>query len=862
MSSENPTVPENGELNGGAITPLAGMYKEYFIDYASYVILERAVPALEDGLKPVQRRILHSMWELEDGRYNKVANVVGNTMKYHPHGDASIGDAMVALGQKDLLIDTQGNWGNIMTGDGAAAPRYIEARLTKFAKDVVFNPKTTVWQASYDGRNREPVTHPVKFPLLLAQGVEGIAVGLACKIMPHNFVELLDASIEILKGKSPNILPDFPTGGMADCSKYNNGLRGGKIRIRARISVVDNKTLCINEIPFGTTTGGLIDSIVAANDKGKIKIKKVEDNTAEHVEILVHLPPGTSPDLTVEALYAFTDCEISISPNSCVIINEKPVFLGVNDILRENTKQTKELLGMELNIRKGELMESILYTSLEKIFIENRIYRKIEECETWDEVLATIDKGLKPFKKEFFREITKDDLVRLTEIKIKRISKFDGFKADEAMKKLQEELKEVQHHLEHLNDYAIAWYKDLKKKYSAGRERKTEIRSFDAVEAVQVVVRNEKLYWDKENGFAGFGLKTGELICDVSDLDDMIVFREDGTMMVSKVTDKTYIGKNARYVNIFKREDRDTVYHMIYRDGKQGSYLMKRFRVQGITRDKDYDLTKGTAGSSVVYFTANPFGETEVLTVYLKPRPKLKKQFFDVDLGEMAVKGRDSQGNILSKLPIRKIVRKSQGEGQSSARTVWFDSTSLRFNYDARGEEVAGFRPGERVLAFMQNGTYRMVSPEPTTYFEEKPILLRKFKPGLIVSVVYADFSRGEFFAKRFTPETPDKIIPFLPENEDCEIIFITTDKYPRAEVTFLFGRSGEEKTEVIDIWELVGVKGDTARGNKLNFREIQSVVEHESLPDAEEEQTGDIDESVEIDLRDQDSQTELGFEE
>ena len=852
MSNEHPGIPDNGErpLPEGQVAPLAGMYKEYFIDYASYVILERAVPLVDDGLKPVQRRILHSMWELEDGRYNKVANVVGNTMKYHPHGDASIGDAMVQLGQKELLIDTQGNWGNVATGDGAAASRYIEARLTKFAKDVVFNPKTTDWQSSYDGRNREPIALPVKFPLLLAQGVEGIAVGLACKIMPHNFVELLDASVDILKGKSPNILPDFPTGGMADCSKYNNGLRGGKIRVRARISVLDNKTLSINEVPFGVTTGSLIDSIVSANDKGKIKIRKVEDNTAANVEILVHLPPGTSPDLTVEALYAFTDCEVGISPNSCVIINDKPVFLGVNDILRQNTIQTKELLRMELEIRRGELQEAILYTSLEKIFIENRIYRKIEEAETWEEVLDTIDKGLKPFKKLFYREITRDDLIRLTEIRIKRISKFDSFKADEAMKKLEDELTTVQNNLDKLNDYAIAWFKELKKKYGTGRERRTEIRSFDAVEAVQVVVRNEKLYWDKENGFAGFGLKTGELICDVSDLDDMIVFREDGTMMVSRVTEKTHIGKNALYVNIFKREDKDTVYHMIYRDGKQGSYLMKRFRVQGITRDRDYDLSKGTAGSQVVYFTANPFGETEVLTVYLKPRPKLKKQIFDVDLGELAVKGRDSQGNILTKLPLRKIVRKSQGEGTSSARSIWFDTVSLRFNLDARGLEVDAFRPGERVLAFMNNGTYRMVLPEPTTYFEEAPMLLRKFKPGIVVTIVYADYTKGEFYVKRFTPETPDRIISFLPENEDCEIIFVSTDKFPRAEVAYLFGRAGEEKSEEVNLFDVVSVKGDTARGNKLNFREIQRVEEIESLPDPDEENEEE-DDNLEIDLND-----------
>jgi topoisomerase-4 subunit A len=845
------------------VAPLTGMYKEYFIDYASYVILERAVPAIEDGLKPVQRRILHSTWELEDGRYNKVANIVGNTMKYHPHGDASINDAMVQLGQKELLIDTQGNWGNIMTGDSAAASRYIEARLTKFALDVVFNPKTTNWQQSYDGRNREPVTLPVKFPLLLAQGVEGIAVGLACKIMPHNFIELIDASIDILKGKKSDIMPDFPTGGIADFSKYNNGLRGGKIRVRSKISIADNKTLVITEIPFGTTTGSLIDSIVSANEKGKIKIRKVEDNTAQNVEILVHLPAGISPDKTIDALYAFTDCEMSISPNSCVIIDDKPVFLGVNDILQYNTNHTRHLLGKELEIRQSELMEQILFTSLEKIFIENRIYRDIEECETWESVLQVIDKGLEPFKPDFYRDITQEDIVKLTEIRIKRISKFDSFKADEQLKKLNDELKVVLHHLEFLTDYAIDWYKELKKKYGKDRERKTEIRSFESVEVAQVVVRNEKLYFDKVNGFVGYGIKTGEYICDCADIDDFIVFREDGTMMVNKVSDKSYVGKNAIYVNLWMRENQNTVYHMIYRDGKHGNYMVKRFQVKGITRDKDYDLTKGTKDSSVVYFSANPNGESELLTVYLKPKPRLKKQIFDMDLGEMAVKGRDSQGNILSKLPIRKIVRKSIGESTLDARPVWFDPNTRRFNTEERGTMLGNFKAGERAFVIQNNGSYRFVLPETSIYFEEPPLFVSKYIQGMVVTIVYQDKDKQEYFVKRFTPETPDKIILFLPENENVDMVLYSLDKCPRLQIDYTFGKNKEERSEVIHLWEFIAVKGETARGNRLNYKDIQKIQliepfeteETEDTDIASSDESADDSPSLEIDLSDEDPQ-------
>lgn len=664
-NTENPKENNKGKEEKGDVihnlTPVSGLYENWFLEYASYVILERAVPYVEDGLKPVQRRLMHSLKDLDDGRYNKVANVIGHTMKYHPHGDASIGDALVQLGQKDLLIDTQGNWGNIYTGDGAAAPRYIEARLSKFALDVVFNPKTTIWKASYDGRNQEPVTLPVKFPLLLAQGVEGIAVGLACKIMPHNFVELIEASIEIIKGRKATVVPDFPTAGMADFSRYNDGLRGGKVRVRARISKKDKKTLIITEIPFGTTTVSLIDSILLANEKGKIRIKKVEDNTASQVEIAIQLHPDSSEDLdkTIDALYAFTDCEVSISPNSCIIQDDKPYFAPVSDILAISAQNTVKLLKQELEIKKAELEENWHFSSLEKIFIEKRIYRDIEECETWESVLEMIDKGLKPYKKLLKRVVTTEDIAGLTEIKIKRISKFDAFKADEYIKGLEEQIIGVEHDLKHLKEYAISYYKNLLKKYGKGRERKTEITTFETIVATNVVVANQKLYVNREEGFVGYGIKKDEFVCDCSDIDDIIAFRRDGSFMVVKVADKVYVGKDIIHIAVFRKGDDQTIYNMIYQDGIKGNVMMKRFAVDGVTRDKEYDLTKGTKGSKILYFSINAADAPgEIVTVQLKPKPNLKKMVFDISFNDLGIKGRGSIGNILTKNPVSKIIRK------------------------------------------------------------------------------------------------------------------------------------------------------------------------------------------------------------
>lgn len=852
-------------LEGDNISTLSGMYQNYFLDYASYVILERAVPAIEDGLKPVQRRILHSMFELEDGRYNKVANVIGNTMKYHPHGDASINEAMVQMGQKELLIDTQGNWGNILTGDSAAASRYIEARLTKFALDVVFNEKTTDWQLSYDGRNREPITLPVKFPLLLAQGVEGIAVGLACKIMPHNFNELIDACIDSLRGKPTQILPDFPTAGTADFSRYNSGLRGGKIRIRAKISIQDHKTLVVTEIPYGTTTGSLIDSIVAATDKGKIKVKKVEDNTAEHVEILIHLPPGTSPDQTIDALYAFTDCEMSISPNSCVIIDQKPVFMAVDEILKINAKNTVELLRKEQDIRRKELMESILFTSLEKIFIEKRIYRNIENAETWEEIISIIDKGLKPYKKQFYREITVQDIEKLTEIRIKRISKFDSFKADEQLRKLQEELKQVQHNLDHIVTFTIDWFKDLKKKYGKGRERKTEIRSFEQIQATQVVARNEKLYVDYENGFAGYGLKSATYISECSDIDDIIVFRDDGTMVVSKVQDKAYIGKGLLHVAVFTKDDQRTVYHLIYRDGPHGATFMKRFFVTGVTRDKEYDLTKGTKGSKVVYFSVNPNGESEVMSVYLKPRPKLKKQVFDIDLGELAIKGRNSQGNLLSKFPIRKIVSKAKGDSTLAARQFWYDEDIKRLNTEERGILLGAFREDDKVLTLLGSGNYRITPPGLNLYFDDDTMKVEKFNPSRAITAVYFDGEKKEYMVKRFLPETMDKLISFITEHDKSKLELISTDRYPMLRVTYSIYKGKEKLYQDINIAELYPVKSEKAKGSRLNFKDIKKLEWLAPLPEPDEEMeyddTGESPDALirkEVDFEGEDGQSSL----
>lgn len=841
MEENNNTNHE--QQDNGSVRHVSGMYESWFLDYASYVILERAVPAMEDGLKPVQRRILHSMWELEDGRYNKVANVIGNTMKYHPHGDASIGDAMVQMGQKDLLIDTQGNWGNILTGDGAAAPRYIEARLSKLGLEVLFNPKTTQWGLSYDGRNKEPINLPVKFPLLCAQGVEGIAVGLSCKILPHNFNELIDASIDILRGKKVQIFPDFPTGGMIDVSNYNDGARGGKIRVRAKISLIDKKTLVITEIPFGTTTQSLIDSIVLANEKGKIKIKKIEDNTSENAEIIIHLQPGVSPDVTIDALYAFTSCEVPISPNACVIHNDKPIFIGVTDILRFSTQQTLELLRKELQIRMNELEEAWHFSSLEKIFIEKRIYRKIEEEETWEGVLSAISTGLKPYKKQFKREITDEDIVKLTEIKIKRISKFDSFKADEHIKGLEDEMSEVQHHLDNITDYTVEYYKNLKKKYGKGRERKTEIKPFETIVATQVAAANVKLYVNREEGFAGYGMKKDEYVCDCSDLDDIIVFREDGTMVVSKISDKAFVGKDILYINIFKKNDERTTYNLIYQDGPKGATFAKRFAVTGITRDKVYDLTKGTKGSKVLYFTANPNGEAEIVAVNLKSLPNVRKLQFDFDFSTLAIKARSAQGNIVTKYPVKKVVQKEQGVSTLGAQKIWFDDTVQRLNAEGRGTFLGSFKADDKILTVNQNGEYRLTGYDVSTHFDENMVHLEKFNPKKIITAVYYDGEKKEYVLKRFYPELTDKKVNFISEAPGSYLEVVSTDMYPMLELKFAKSKDKELKPEEINVHDFETVKNLKAKGKRLTANKIKEINLLESLPASEDYPKDEVEE-------------------
>ncbi len=806
------------------VTKISGMYEDWFLDYASYVILERAVPDILDGLKPVQRRILHSMKDLDDGRYNKVANIIGHTMKYHPHGDAAIGDALVQLGQKDILIDTQGNWGNILTGDSSAAPRYIEARLSKFALEVVFNAKTTQWKGSYDGRNKEPVNLPVKFPLLLAQGVEGIAVGLASKILPHNFNELIDASIAYLKGEKIEIFPDFLTGGQADFSKYNDGLRGGKVRIRAKISILDKKTLVISEIPFATTTVSLIDSIVNANEKGKIKIRKIEDNTAQNVEIVVHLGPNISPDQAIDALYAFTDCEVSISPNCCVIDANKPRFLGVSEILAISTDHTVELLKKELEIEKHELLEQLLYSSLEKIFIENRIYRDIEECETWEAVIETIDKGLGPYKKQFYREITRDDIIHLTEIKIKRISRYDAFKADEIMRGLEEKLKQVNKNLANLIDYAIAYFRRIREKFGKGRERKTEIRSFENIEATRVAVANVKLYVNRQEGFAGTALRKDEFVCDCSDIDDIIVFRDDGTFLVTKVSEKSFVGKNIIHIAVFEKNDDRTIYNMIYQDGPRGASYMKRFFVKGVTRDKEYELTKGTKGTKVLYFTANPNGEAEVVTVYLRHKPKLKKPVFDLNFSNLAIKGRGAAGNQLTKHQIRKVVLKDQGVSTLSALNLWFDENVLRLNVDKRGKYIGAFKGDDKIISMFPSGNYRTTGFELSLHFEVLPLLIEKFNPSRIITAVYFDGESGQHYIKRFHPELSDKFQSFIGDHPDNRLISISVATYPRLKVNLVPGGKKQKTEEEINVDEFIGVKGFKAKGKRLSIYEVESI--------------------------------------
>ncbi|NTW33506.1 MAG: DNA gyrase/topoisomerase IV subunit A [Bacteroidetes bacterium] len=831
---------ENGELSELSelkqTVQLSGMYKDWFLDYASYVILERAVPDLFDGMKPVHRRILHAMKELDDGRYNKVANIIGHTMKYHPHGDASIGDALVQLGQKNLLVDCQGNWGNTFTGDSAAAPRYIEARLSKFALDVVFNPKTTRYKVSYDGRNKEPINLPVKFPLLLDQGVEGIAVGLASKILPHNFNELIDASINLLNGQETDLYPDFATGGSIDVSKYNDGLRGGKVRVRAKINQLDKKTLVINDIPYGCTTTSLIESIVAANEKGKIKIKKIEDNTAELVEILVYLIPGVSPDQTIDALYAFTDCEISISPNACVIENDRPRFLTVKEILDVCTDNTVHLLKLELEIKMQELMEDLMFSNLERIFIEKRIYRDIEESKTWEAVLKAIEKGLAPYKKEFYRTITREDIIKLTEIKIKRISKFDSLKANESIKAIEEEIKKIEKYLDNIIDYAIAWYQKIKEKYGAGRERKTEIKNFDTIEAVRVVATNQKLYVNREEGFAGTGLKKDEFVCDCADIDDMIIFRGDGTLIVTKVADKVFVGNDIIHISVFFKNDERTIYNMIYQDGIRGNVMMKRFAVTGVTRDKEYNLTKGSKGSKVLYFTVNPNGEAEVLTIHLRPKPKLKKLTFDLDFSQLTIKGRNSIGNIVTRHQIRKIVKKGEGVSTLGDLDIWFDDTVMRLNTEKRGKYLGAFGGDDKIFTIMSSGDFKVSGYDLTTHFEEDMILIEKFNPKRIVTAIYIDGELKMYYIKRFEIEELNKKANFIGEHPESKLIYAFIDMLPRVEVEFFPGKNKKKPNEVIDISEFIGVKSYKAKGKRISDIPIEKITPLEPLPYEEPE--------------------------
>lgn len=821
---------ENGKIR--SIQHLDGMYQKWFLDYASYVILERAVPYVNDGLKPVQRRILHSMREMDDGRYNKVANIIGNTMKYHPHGDASIGDALVQLGQKDLLVDCQGNWGNILTGDDAAAPRYIEARLSKFALEVVFNPKTTNWKLSYDGRNREPVTLPVKFPLLLAQGVEGIAVGLASKILPHNFNELVDACIAHLKHEEFVLYPDFPTGGLIDVAKYNDGLRGGSVKIRARIEKDNNnKVLKITEIPYGRTTSSLIDSIIKANDKGKIKVKKIDDNTAANVEILIHLAPGVSSDKTIDALYAFTDCELSISPNSCVIEDEKPRFMAISDILRQSAEDTVALLKLELEIRLGELLEELHFASLEKIFIEERIYkdREFEESATLEKVIVHVRKRLKPFLPEFYRPVTDDDIKRLLEIKMKRILKFNSEEAEKYIDGLNEEVREVKHNIEQIIPYTIAYYRRIKTKFGKGKERKTEIRSFENIEAAKVVIANEKLYINREEGFIGTALKKDEFICECSDMDEVILFKKDGSYYITKVADKIFVGKDVLYVNVFKKNDKRTIYNVVYRDGRYGVSYVKRFNVTGVTRDKVYNLTKGTAGSRILHFSANPNGEAEIIKVCLKPKPTIKKLVFEYDFAELAIKGRDSQGNLLSKNDIHKISIIQKGVSTLGGRKIWFDEDVFRLNTDNRGKYLGEFQGEERILVVNKNGTYYTSNFDLTNHYEEDYLLLEKFDGHKVWSAVFFDAEQGFYYLKRFKFEESNKVISFIGDTEGSRLVALSCERHPRFEVVF-GGKYVNRPAEVVQADEFIAEKSYKARGKRLTTYEVGKIREIEPL--------------------------------
>ncbi|WP_109437603.1 DNA gyrase/topoisomerase IV subunit A [Aquimarina sp. AU119] len=814
------------------ITKVTGMYKDWFLDYASYVILERAVPAIEDGLKPVQRRILHSMKDLDDGRYNKVANIVGHTMQYHPHGDASIADAMVQVGQRELLIDMQGNWGNILTGDRAAASRYIEARLSKFALDVVYNPKVTDWQLSYDGRKKEPINLPVKFPLLLAQGAEGIAVGLSTKILPHNFIELIEASIKHLQGKRFTILPDFPTSGIADFTNYNDGNRGGKVRVRAKIAQFDKNTLVIDEIPFSTTTTSLIDSVLKANEKGKIKIKKIEDNTAAKVEILIHLPSGISPDKTIDALYAFTNCEVSISPLGCVIEDNRPNFIGVSEMLRRSTDNTVELLKKELEIQLEELQEQWHFASLERIFIENRIYRDIEEVDTWEGVIEAIDKGLQPHIKHLKRAVTEEDIVRLTEIRIKRISKFDIDKAQQKIEALEEDIAKVKYNLEHLIQFAIDYFKRLKTTYGKGKERKTEIRIFDDIEATKVVIRNTKLYVNREEGFIGTSLRKDEYVADCSDIDDIICFTGEGKLMITKVGAKTFIGKNIIHVAVFKKKDKRTIYNMIYQDGKGGSSYVKRFAVTGVTRDKEYDLAQGKKSSKVIYFSANPNGEAEVITIFLRQAGSIKKLKFDLDFSDLLIKGRGVKGNIVTKYNIKRVELKEQGVSTLKPRKIWFDDSVQRLNVDGRGELLGEFRGEDRLLVITQKGIAKTIIPEMTLHFNSDMIVLEKWKPKKPISAIYWDGEKERYYVKRFLIDSPEREEMFITEHPKSFLEVVSTDYRPIAEMVFTKLRGKDQRpNEEINLEEFIAIKGAKALGNQLTTHKVRQINLLESLP-------------------------------
>jgi len=828
---ENKKVDEN-------IVPLSGLYENWFLDYASYVILERAVPALFDGLKPVQRRILHSMKEMEDGRYNKVANIIGNTMKYHPHGDASIGDALVQLGQKELLIDCQGNWGNTLTGDGAAAPRYIEARLSKFALHVAFNPKTTNWLASYDGRNKEPEQLPMKFPLLLAQGAEGIAVGMACKFLPHNFIELIDQSINHLRGKKVEILPDFPNGGMADFSGYNDGLRGGRVRVRAKIKKVDNKTLIINEIPFGTTTGSLIESVIKANDKGKIKIKKIEDNTSSEAEIIVHLAPGVSPDKTIDALYAFTDCEVSISPNSSIIDGEKPRFLGVSEILKINTDNTVRLLKLELEIRLDELERQWHFSTLEKLFINNEMYIDFKHYSDKESLYTYLFKRFEPFKKQLIREIQEDDLHRLTQIPMIRITRFDSSKADDALVKIEEEMEEVKANLANLIEFSIEYFKDLKKRFGAGKERKTEIKTFDTISATKVIIANRKLYVDFEEGFIGYGLKKNESVCDCSEIDDIICFFSSGKMLVTKVADKKFVGKDLIYASVWKKGDTRTIYHLFYQDGVGGATMMKRFYVNSITRDTEYDLTKGTKGSKMLYFSVHPNGEREVVTVLLRPRPHLKRLRFDVDLGEQLIKGRNSAGNRVTKEIIQKIVQKEVGGSTLAARKIWYDTIVGRLNDEERGKFLGSFKGDDKILTLYKNGEYRLSSFDLATHFDEDMIHIEKWNQNRPITTVYFDAEKDLHYVKRFLCEvTTDKRVLFISESNGSFMDLVSTAYRPEARIVYnkLLKETKNLPDNILNLADMIDVKGMKAQGNQLTKLKVKEIVLTHSIDEGKE---------------------------